>query len=99
MIVRVEDFIKKVQLAKNFCSEPALLLQLILAGKILDQAERSIRYTKIDTYSELFEALRTQVSILVTVNGCRDRLRSTKQGPTESVQAFSNRFRQSHSEL
>ncbi|KAK9302452.1 hypothetical protein QLX08_005526 [Tetragonisca angustula] len=80
-----------MQLAKNSCSEPTLLLQLILAEKILDQAERSIRYTKIDTYSELFKALRTQVFIPVTVNDC-------KQGLTESVQAFSNRFRR-HSEL
>lgn len=81
----IEDFLKKVQLAKNSCSEPTLLLQLILAEKIFDQAENSIRYTKIDTYSELFEALRTQVS-----------MPASKASP--KVQAFSNYFR-GHSEL
>ena len=55
----VENFIKRLQLAKNSCSEPILLLQLTLAEKILDRAERSIRYIKIDTYSELSESLKS----------------------------------------
>ena len=84
----IEDFIKKVQLAKNSCSEPALLLQVILAEKILDQAERNIRYTRLTLIPNSSNSRHSELKFPITVNSCSDRLHSTKQGPTESVQAF-----------
>lgn len=80
-------------------SKPLILLKLIIAEKITENAERCIRYHNIETYDQLYQALRTQVSTPVTTNGCRNRLLSTRQGFSETVIQFSVRFRQALSEL
>lgn len=55
----VEDFISDVRYARSICRDKHMLLKLIIAEKITDQAERAIRYLRIDTYEQLYEALRT----------------------------------------
>lgn len=54
----VEDFIKIVMRMKNQCSQPQLLLDFILAEKINGNADKAIRYTPINTFNDLYEALR-----------------------------------------
>ncbi|CAK9813123.1 hypothetical protein ANTPLA_LOCUS7682 [Anthophora plagiata] len=95
----VEDFIKAVKYARGICAEPELLIRLIIAEKIIEQAKRSIRYISIGTYEELYEALRQNISIPTTVGNCRAKLHDIRQGPTESVQSYNLRFRQQLNEL
>nr|XP_034194820.1 uncharacterized protein LOC117611039 [Osmia lignaria] len=97
--VGVEDFIKSVRYARSNCSEKTLLLKLILIEKITENAKRSIRYTSIETYKELYEVLRQNVSIPNTVSSCRNKLQQIRQGATETVQSYNLRFRQQLNEL
>lgn len=97
--VGVEDFIKSVRFARNNCSEKNLLLRLILIEKITENAKRSIRYTTINTFEELYETLRRNVSIPNTVSSCRNKLQQLKQGATETIQSYNLRFRQQLNEL
>ena len=92
--VDVVDFIKSVEFAKQCCNEEQLLLKLILVEKIIGKAKRNIKYIDIKTYGELYVHLRNNVSIPTTVIACRNRLGQTKQGPTESIQSYNLRFRQ-----
>ena len=46
----VEDFIKTVKRARIRCSQPDLLLDLIIANKIRDRAKRTIPFNPIDNY-------------------------------------------------
>ncbi|CAL7937383.1 unnamed protein product [Xylocopa violacea] len=97
--VGVEDFIHSVRKAKTRCCEPDLLLDLILVEKITEHAKRSIRYLKIESYETLYDYLRQYVSPPTTLSNCRDKLKNTKQGATESVQSYNMRFRQQLNEL
>nr|XP_034195013.1 uncharacterized protein LOC117611186 [Osmia lignaria] len=97
--VGVEDFIKSVRYARSNCSEKTLLLKLILIEKITENAKRSIRYTSIETYEELYEVLRQNVSIPNTVSSCRNKLQQIRQGAMETVQSYNLRFRQQLNEL
>ena len=97
--VGVEDFIKNVRYARANCLQKALLLRLILVERITDNAKRSIRYIDIDSYEELYAALRQNVSIPSTVSNCRSRLQQIKQGNTETIQSYNLRFRQQLNEL
>lgn len=95
----VEDFISDVRYARSVCRDKHMLLKLVIAEKITDQAERAIRYLRIDTYEQLYEALRTYVTSPNTVNSSRNKLQNTRQGQMESVMSFNLRFRQSLNEL
>nr|XP_033339378.1 uncharacterized protein LOC117227932 [Megalopta genalis] len=95
----VAEFIKQVKFVRTTCSEPVILLKLIMTEKVTKNAGRCIRYHNIETYEQLYQALRTQVSTPVTTNGCRNKLLSTRQGFGESVTQYSLRFRQALSEL
>ena len=95
----VEDFIKNVKKAQKKCSQPLLLLEFILASKIVQQAEKAIRYIPIDDYESLYDALRTNVKQTASVSALRSKLDTCRQGPTESVQSFSTRYRQIFNEL
>ncbi|XP_076301569.1 uncharacterized protein LOC143219512 [Lasioglossum baleicum] len=97
--IGVERFIKKVRKARRNCKERDELLDLILATRVTDDAERSIRHLEIETYEELFEALRQFVSIPTTADSARDRLRQVRQGATESVHSYIIRFRKLMNEL
>lgn len=94
----VEDFIRMVERAKSRCYEPDILLDIIVAIKIIDQAERSIRHLQINTYDDLYGALRTYVFPSVSPDVARDKLYSVIQGRTESVVNYTLRFRQQLSE-
>ena len=54
----VEDFIKVVKRARLRCEKPEILLDLILAKNITGAAEKAIRYMQINSYDNLFAALR-----------------------------------------
>lgn len=97
--IGVEDFIKAVKRARAQCNEEDLLLGLIIAEKIADQAERSIRHLAINSYEELYENLRLHVSPPVTISNARSKLHNIKQGFTETVQSFNLRYRQQLNEL
>ena len=97
--IGVEDFIKNVKYARSQCHQKMLLLKLILVKKITDNAKRSIRFLEIETYEDLYNALRQNIATPSTVSNCRDRLRNTKQGPTENVQSYNLRFRRQLNEL
>ena len=56
--VGVEDFVKSVKRARMKTSQPNLLLDLIIAKKIQGLAEKAIRYQQINSYDDLYEALR-----------------------------------------
>jgi hypothetical protein len=53
--IGVEGFIKRVREARSECKEKRALLRLILTERIVGEAERSIRYSVMETYGDLFE--------------------------------------------
>ena len=95
----VEEFIKSVRFARTRVSDTAYLLRIILTEKITDRAKQSIRFCQITSYEELYATLRTQVSIPTTVSGSRNKMQNIKQGTNETVQSYSDRFRQVLNEL
>lgn len=97
--IGVEEFIKSIKLAKTRVNDEIILLRMIIAEKITDRAKQSIRFSNITSYDELYFALRTQVSIPNTISGSRNRLQNIKQNSNETVQDYSNRFRQALNEL
>ena len=86
--IGVEGFIKKVRKARARCREQPELLDLILSQRITEDAERSIRHLDIESYTDLYDALRKFVSIPTTADSARDRPRTVRQGPTESVHSY-----------
>ncbi|XP_076388247.1 uncharacterized protein LOC143264543 [Megachile rotundata] len=64
--VGVEDFIKEVREKRVRCLGRDLLLKAIKVDKIVDRAAQSIRNMSIENYSDLFEALRSNVADQVT---------------------------------
>ncbi|KAK1120213.1 hypothetical protein K0M31_012580 [Melipona bicolor] len=97
--IGVEEFIKSVKLARTRVNDQIILLRMIIAEKITDRAKQSIRFCQITSYEELFSALRTHVSIPNTISGSRNKLQNIRQGNNETVQSYSNRFKQALSEL
>jgi hypothetical protein len=99
--VGVEDFILSVRKARARCKVRArdFLLDLILIEKITDNAKKSIRHLKINSFEDLYSCLRQNMSAPTTVSDCKDKLRNLEQGMTETVQSFNSRFRQQLNEL
>lgn len=97
--IGVEDFIKQVKNAKAQCTQPSLLLSLIKAQKIIAHAKNVIRFIQIDTYEELFDALRQNLKQTTSILALKSKLESCKQGATETVQNYSSRFRQIMNEI
>ena len=81
------------------CSQPDLLVDLIIAEKIKDQAKRAIRFNPIDNYDQLYSALRQNIGIISSVELSRSKPESIKQASTETVQNYNMRFRQQYNEL
>lgn len=94
----IEDFITSVKRARDRCSDPDLLLDLIIAEKIQENAERAIRYLDITSYDILFSELRKNLSNITSVSVCRKKLRGTRQN-NDCVQTFNIKFRQGSNEL
>ena len=88
----VEEFIKSVRFARTRVSDTASLLHMILTEKVTDRAKQSIRFCQITLYEELYETLRTEVSIPTTVSGSKNKMQNTKQGTNETVESYSNRL-------
>ena len=84
----IKDFIRDVRYAKNICTNKQILLKRILSENITDMAEQNMRCTRIDTYKNLYETLRRNISSPTTVSNARNRLTSTKQNVSESVQSY-----------
>lgn len=97
--IGVEEFIKSVRFARSRTNDQETLLRMILTERITDFAKQSFRFCQIHGYEELYEALRTQVSLPSTVSGSRNKMQTIRQGISESVQSYTNRFRQALSEL
>ena len=70
----IGNFVEKVRCARFQCSNKHLFLELILAEKITGHARRSLRYLRITTYEELHDALRSNLSTLITVTSTRKHL-------------------------
>ncbi|KAK1118220.1 hypothetical protein K0M31_015265 [Melipona bicolor] len=94
--IGVEEFIKSVKLAKTRVNDQ---ITNDYCRKITDRAKQSIRFCSISSFEELFSALRTHVSIPNTISGSRNKLQNIRQGNNETVQSYSNRFRQALNEL
>ena len=92
--IGVEDFTRSVKKARKRCSQPELLLDFIIAEKITQQAEKALRYIKIDDYETLYESLRSNLKQSNSVSALGSKLSSCKQGATETVQNFNVRYRQ-----
>ena len=69
-------------------SQPNLLLDLIIAKKIQGSAEKAIRYQQINSYDDLYEALRKNLRQTSSILALKSKLESCKQGLTETVQNF-----------
>ena len=95
----VEDFIKSIKKAKIRCTQPNLLLDLIVAKKIQGIAEKATRYSQINSYEDLYESLRQNIKQSGSALALKSKLESCKQGITETVQNFTLRFRQITNEL
>ena len=95
----IEDFIKSIERAKHRCRQSDSLLDFILAEKITGNAERAIRYLQINSYQDLYNALRQNLSQVGSASALRSKLEGCKQGLTETVQNFNLRFRQTVNEL
>ena len=97
--IGIEDFIKTVKKAKTRCTQTNLLLDLIIAKKITGFAEKSIRYLQINSYEDLYDALRQNFKSSNSILALKSKLESCKQGATECVQHFTVRFRQIINEI
>ena len=97
--VGVEDFIRTLKRARTRCTQPDLLLDLVIAKKITGFAERAIRYIPINSYEDLFDALRQNLKQSNSILALKSKLESCKQGATETVQNFTLRFRQIINEI
>ena len=65
--IGIEDFIKTVKKAKTRCTQHNLLLNLIIAKKITGFAEKSIRYLQINSYEDLYDALKQNLKSLNSI--------------------------------
>ena len=78
----VEDFIKSIKKARLRCNQQNLLLDFIIAEKIVENAKRAIRFTPINSYEDLYEALRHNLGTNSSVDLARSRLENIKQQNT-----------------
>ena len=90
---------KIVKKAKSWCNQQALLLDYIIVEKIINRAEKAIRYRQINSFTDLFNTLRQNLTQIGSVSALHSKLESCKQGPTETIQNFNLRFRQGVNEL
>ena len=72
---------------------------MIIAKKIQGLAEKAIRYQQINSYDDLYEALRQNLEQNSAILALKSKLESCKQGLTETVQNFTLRFRQIVNEI
>lgn len=97
--IGLEDFIQNVKEARAMCTQPQLLLKFILTEKLMDNAKRAIRFTRIEKYSELFTELRRNLGNLQSSSVLRTKLNDCTQMTSESVRDFNSRFKQRLNEL
>ena len=95
----VEDFIKSIKNAKQYCNDPDFLLQLILAEKLQHNAERTLRYIDINSYEQLYAALRENLNTTYTPSVNKKLLGEVKQGISETVKSCNIRFRKALNDL
>lgn len=78
--IRVEEFIETVKFARNRTFEQPMLLRMIIAEKIIEQAKKDIRFFQVNIFEDLYEVLRTQLSTPSTISGSRSRMQQIRQG-------------------
>ena len=83
--IGIEDFIKTVKKVKTRRIQPNSLLDLIIAKKITIFAEKSIRYVQINSYENLYDALRQNLKWSNSILAVKLKLESCKQGPSKQV--------------
>ena len=76
-----------------------MLLDLIITKKITGFAEKSIRYLQINSYEDLYDALRPNLKSLNSILALKSKLECCKQGATECVQNFTVRLKQIINEI
>ena len=74
------------------CLKKDLLLKAIKVDKIVGKAAQRIRHISIESYVDLHDVLRSNVTSQVTSDKYGEQLRDLKQGRDESVQGFNIRF-------
>lgn len=90
--IGVEDFITEIRSMRNLPSEKALLVKAIKVEKIVGNAAQGIRNIRIESYTDLFGALRQNVAAQVTSDEYAEQIKELRQGRDESVQSFNIRF-------
>ena len=93
--MRVEDFIR-VRKVRTRTTHPAVLLDLILAEKIKDNA---IRFETVETFEELYSALQRNITGAASTEICKTQIRQIRQGITESVNSYTQRYNAKWNEL
>ena len=68
------DFIKSIKRALVRSLQPKLLLDFIIAEKIVNQAKRAIRYSPINSYDDLYNTLKINLALTSSVELCRSRV-------------------------
>lgn len=97
--VGVEKFIKDVREISTECTEKRLLLKAVLVDKIVGKAARCIRNLDIESYEDLYEALRANVTTRITADEYEEQLKELRQQRNESIQAYNIRFRKIYNYL
>ena len=85
--------------AKVQCLQPGLLLDFIIAQKIRLSAKNAIRFININSYDDLYDALRQNLKQTNSILALKSKLETCKQGMTETIQNFTTRFRQILNEM
>ena len=75
--IGVEEFVKSVKFARNCINDQNSLLKMIIAQKISGHEKRNI-FCHISNYEELYEALRSQVSVLISKARSRTKLQNIR---------------------
>ena len=97
--IGIEDLIKSVEKAKVQCLQPGLLLDFIIAQKITLSKKNTIRFININSYDDLYDALRQNLKQKNSILALKSKVESCKQGMTETVQNFITRYRQILNEI
>ena len=87
-----------VKHAKLRCSQPDLLLDLILTERIIGNAKRALRYIPVNYFNDLYVALKQNLTVGTSVELCRAKLENCRQN-NDSVLIYNQRFWQALNEL
>lgn len=90
--IGVEAFISSIEDVRQQVTRQDYLRRLIIAKRIIGDAERELQEYDIGSYDKLYEGLRILFGNLQPVSVFRDKRSRIFQGKLETVSKFTNRF-------